>query len=78
MRGKTLQSMLDGLERGVKQNQGDSPANHDGVAAFNELKNKLEIAEAVVKFYKEMSLGQRLLVDGVLPADLLALLKKGI
>lgn len=76
MRGKTLQSMIDGLERGVKQSQGDSPANHDGIAAFDELKHKLEIAETVVEFYKGLSPVKRALADGMLPPALVKLLSK--
>jgi hypothetical protein len=76
-RSEALRNMITGLEQGAAS-QAHEPVGLAAVrAAIEELKYKLTLAELVARFYGELPVGKRLMVDAVLPAELKALLAKG-
>lgn len=83
MRSEALKQMIQALEQGLAQQEksvkapGAAAALKASKDAIEELKHKLTLAETVTKFYGELPMGRRLMVDAVLPPELKALLTKG-
>lgn len=74
-----LKTFIDTIEAGLasRVDQTTPEKAKAATTTIAELRHLLAIGEAATKFYSELPTGKRMLADTILPAGLLALLKKG-
>jgi hypothetical protein len=79
-RSEALTNMVVGLEQGLTKRTDELAGAgklKEALAAIEELKFKLTLAETVLTFYGELPTAKAMMVDTVLPPELKAMLKKG-
>jgi hypothetical protein len=75
-----LRSLIDTIESSLASRVDEAAPDKAkiAIAAVDELKHKLAIAEAAIAFYKDLPPGKRLLAVGILPIELTTLLMKEV